>query len=456
MGASGIRFQMRVRQVIPILLGVISSGIYGGQPPQTDPMQLLVEARRKIAESTSRMPRYLCTETVERRKSQLGSGANWDKPCSETIAAIAGHSKRLQLLSSDRLRLDVAVIDKNEIYSWVGEGRFGDQSLSQLVKMGLTANGSFGSFLTAIFESPATTFSYQGESPANGRPVLKYEFRVGALDSSYHLSNARISQTVPYSGSFTVDPETLDLLKLDIHADDIPGAMSYCEVSNAMDYTKLRMNNLDFMLPSEATTQVIRVDGAMAENRTVFSGCHQFLGESKLLFDDAPAAGTTVAAAARRPTEIPAGLTFDIGLTQKIDPATLAAGDPIKGTLLKTIEIPGTSETIPKGTLLKGRICMLLMDYNDWGALEFAIKWESLEWGGGASQPLRLLLEAAISSTAKTSEVNVKRARRSDFGTPFDETIGYLQFPGVKKNYQIPMGFQSRWVSLVTKSGTAK
>jgi hypothetical protein len=441
---------MSVRQVIPILLAVIASGIYGGQQPQTDPMQLLVEVRRKIAESTSRMPRYLCTETVERRKSQLGSDAKWDKLCSETIAAIAGHSKRLQLLSADRLRLDVAVIDKNEIYSWVGEGRFGDQSLSQLVKIGLTANGSFGSFLTAIFESPATTFSYKGESPANGRRVLEYEFRVGALDSSYHLSNARISQTVPYSGSFTVDRETLDLLKLEIHADDIPGAMNYCGVSNEMDYTKLRMNDLDFMLPSEATTQVIRVDGGMAENRTVFSGCHQFLGESKLLFDDAPAASSTVATTERRPTEIPAGLTFDIGLTEKIDPATMAAGDPIKGALVNAIQIPG-GITIPQGTVLDGRISLLEMDYSDWGALEFSVKWESLEWDGSL-QPLRLLLEAVVPGTAKTPDVNIKRVRANDSGGRIDPAIGHFQFLAVKKNYQIPVGFRSRWRTL----GTAK
>ncbi len=449
MGASGIRLQMSVRQVIPILLAVIASGICGGQQPQTDPMQLLVEVRRKIAESTSRMPRYLCTETVERRKSQLGSGSNWDKPCSETIAAIVGHSKRLRLLSADRLRLDVAVIDRNEIYSWVGEGKFGDQSLSQLVKIGLTANGSFGSFLTAIFESPATTFSYKGESPADGRRVLAYEFRVGALDSSYHLSNVRISQTVPYSGSFTVDPETLDLLKLELHADDIPGAMNYCGVSNALDYTKLRMNDLDFMLPSEATTQVIRVDGSMAENRTVFSGCHQFLGESKLLFDDAPAAGATVASAERRPTEIPAGLTFDIGLTEKIDPATMAAGDPIKGTLVNAIQIPGSAITIPQGTVLNGRISLLEMDYSDWGALEFSVKWESLEWDGSL-QPLRLLLEAAVPGTAKTPDVNIKRVRANDSGGRIDPAIGHFQFPAVKKNYQIPVGFQSRWRTLGT------
>ncbi len=438
---------MRLQTLIRILICFDLATIGWAQQQQIDPMQLLSQVRNKVAESIRRIPRYLCTEIVERRKSQLPASITRNMPCAEILAAFSHHAKPLQLVSADRLRLDVAVIGQHENYSWVGEGRFGDQSLGQMVKSGLTANGSFGSFLNAIFVTDAAKFTYKGESQTNGRRVLEYAFRVRFLDSDYQISNSQVGQIVPYSGSFTVDAETLDLLKLSIHADDIPPALNFCEVSNEMDYTKLRVGNVDFMLPSEATTNIIRGDGARAENRTVFSGCHQFLGESKLFFDDAPAPDARVAGPKQKLSEIPSGLTFFIGLTQKIDPSVAAAGDPIKGELMKAVEIPEGNVTLPKGTIVNGRICALLMEYGAKANLEFGVRWESLE-REGTPQPLRLSLEAAVARTARTAGVIVEQPQFADLGDEVDNTIGYFVFPAVKKTYQIPATFQSRWVSL--------
>ena len=439
---------MKARRVIQILASACTAAICLAQQPQTDPMQLLIQVRHKVAQGISHIPRYLCTESVEREKLRLPSGVKQDL-CPEILEAFANPSRRFRVVSADRLRLDVAVIDKREIYSWVGEGRFGDQSLSQLVNSGLTSTGSFGAFLNAIFATPSATFSYRSESQTNGRRVLEYAFRVRLLESDYELSNSRIRQIVPYSGSFTVDAETLDLLKIEIHADDIPSEMRFCQVSTQMDYAKLRLNDLDFMLPSEATTRVLSSDGTLAVNRTVFSGCHQFLGESKLLFDDPSVSAASPAEAKQKLTGIPAGLTFYIGLTQRVDPTKFSAGDLIKGALAKPVEIPDSHVTLPKGTLLNGRICELLMEYGDLAELQFGIKWESIEIGG-ERLPLRLALESAIPGTAKTAEVNVNISQLADFGAQVDQTVGYLSFPFVKKTYQIPAAFQSRWVSLTS------
>ncbi len=439
---------MRARSIIRIVLSVFVATICWAQRPQTDPMQLLIQVRHKVAQGISHIPRYLCTEAVEREKLRLPSGVKQDL-CPEILEAFANPARRFRVVSADRLRLDVAVIDKREIYSWVGEGRFGDQSLSQLVNSGLTSTGSFGAFLNAIFATPSATFSYRSESQTNGRRVLEYAFRVRFLDSDYELSNSRIRQIVPYSGSFSVDAETLDLLRIEIQADDIPPEMRFCQVSNQMDYAKLRMNDLDFMLPSEATTRVLRSDGTLAVNRTVFSGCHQFLGESKLLFDDPPVSAASPAEAKQKLTAIPAGLTFYISLTQRVDPTKLSAGDLIKGVLAKPVEIRDSNVTLPKGTLLNGRICELLMEYGDLAELQFGVKWESIDVGG-EPLPLRLALDRAIPGTAKTAEVNVNTPQLADFGAQADQTVGYLSFPFVKKTYQVPVGFQSRWVSLTS------
>lgn len=440
MSASSLRVIL-----IAATVAVVVASLGYAQQQTANSMELLTHIRQKVSDALSRMPRYLCTETVERQKVQLPFSIAGEPPCSDLGEAFGTYAKRLRLVSSDRLRLDVAVINNHETYSWVNEGRFGDKSLSELVRSGLTANGSFGSFLQAIFTSDAALFSYVGDSQLAGRRVLQYSFSVPLSKSDYHISNALLGKLVPYSGNFFVDGETLELRKIEIHADDIPPELHFCQVSNEMDFAKLKIDNVDFMLPSAAATTVVNTSGARATNRLAFSACHQFLGESKLLFDDS-ASGSATAEAKQKQIDIPAGVEFLISLSQPINPSSMAAGDPIKGFLSKSVEIPGLGVDIPKGTVVHGRIFSLLMDYSEGADLIFSLKWETINFGG-MEQPLRLSLDGATMKTAKTHEVYLRQPSPG-FGDAVDDAVGNLEFVYVKRNYEIPFGFETRWLSL--------
>jgi hypothetical protein len=139
-------------------------------------------------------------------------------------------------------------------------------------------------------------------------------------------------------------------------------------------------------------------------------------------------------------------LKVSIALAGSIDPAKAAAGDVIKGVLKKPLTLPASSVTIPKGTALNGRICELVMLYGaDTNAMEFGIKWETMELGG-AKQPLELSVESAIPGTAKADTVNASPHAR---GFPSAEAhVGYFLFSGVGKNYRIPAGFESVWATM--------
>jgi hypothetical protein len=408
---------------------------------QQYPMKILIQLRHKVADSLSRVPRYLCTEVVDRQTLRIATNSRVPSSCPELVTAVQESKAKQKLLSSDRLRLDVALADNREIYSWVGEGRFGDQSLSQLVRIGSTSTGSFASFLHAIFAADGATFSYIGELQSNGHRVLQYGFEVPLWRSGYTIASASFSRLTAYRGTFTADAATLDLLRLEIQAESIPPELNICATSSSMDYTKLRINNVDFLLPAEADTHVISTEGRESVNRTVFSGCHQFLGESKLLLDDQPATSETASTQKARVIDLPPGTAVFTSLTEKIDPASAAAGDPIKGRLTKPIQIPNLGLTIPKGTLLNGRICQLFVQYDEWESLELGLKWESLEFEG-AAHPLHLSLESAVPGTAKTADILVRQHGESDV------TIGYFLFSEISKKYQIPAGFESRWTSL--------
>ena len=186
-------------------------------------------------------------------------------------------------------------------------------------------------------------------------------------------------------------------------------------------------------------------------NRTTFSGCHQFTGESKLIFDDPAVNASPSSQGPARPLEMPPGLTLSIALAEFIDPAKDAAGDVVKGILKKPLTLPASGTTIPKGTALNGRICQLLQLFGeDETTVEFGIKWESMI-SGGAKQPLALSVQSAVPGTAKADSVSASPHAR---GFPSKEThVGYFLISGVKKNYRIPMGFESVWQTLPAPSG---
>lgn len=265
--------------------------------------------------------------------------------------------------------------------------------------------------------------------------------------STFAVSNRTITQTVGYSGVFRVDAATLDLLSLEFRAEDMNPGLTFCETLNRMEYAQLRINRVDFMLPSEAITSVIKDSGKRSTNVTKFTGCHQFLGESKLIFDEGSTATSTAAPGINQPlVEIPEGLTFDIALAQNIDPAVMSAGDTVQGKLAKPVEIPEQRVTLPAGTRVHGRIWMLGREYGQFSNLEFGVKWESLELGG-KPQNLRLTLRSVTPLTAKTPDVTVKE-RAAAFREQDEATLEYLLFAFVKKTYQIPEGFETTWVSV--------
>jgi hypothetical protein len=59
---------------------------------------------------------------------------------------------------TDRLRLDVTITHRGEIYSWVGASKFEDGSIDEIVKQGPFGTGSFGALLAVIFEQDPRRF----------------------------------------------------------------------------------------------------------------------------------------------------------------------------------------------------------------------------------------------------------------------------------------------------------
>jgi hypothetical protein len=160
-------------------------GIIACLHAQPDPGDLLQRVTKKVLETVGRLPKYMCTQTIDRSQYEPPAGAagNSCGPATDVDALLeislgVEKHKPLVLTTSDRLRLDVAVSAGREMYSWVGESRFEDRSLFQLVGSGALSTGSFASFLVVVFRDDQASFSYKGEITEGGMQLADFEFHV--------------------------------------------------------------------------------------------------------------------------------------------------------------------------------------------------------------------------------------------------------------------------------------
>src|SRR5215831_9422528 len=187
---------------------------------QDDPKEILLHTKQRVLDTVTRLPRYVCIQTVDRSRyepgnPELGTGSKRQRSCDDIIAEVRHTKFRRLLSSSDRLRLDVAVNlgstgVESEMYSWAGENRFGDHDLFEFVHEGAVSTGSFSSILASIFGGDAARFSYTGDSTVAGRVLSEFGFNIPLERSKYMyvFGNGPGGQTpIAYDGSVFVDPK---------------------------------------------------------------------------------------------------------------------------------------------------------------------------------------------------------------------------------------------------------
>ncbi len=405
---------------------------------QPDPGDLLQRVTGKVLDTVGRLPKYMCTQTIDRSQYEPAAGLA-GRQCEPSAR------KQLRLTTSDRLRLDVAVSAGHEMYSWVGESRFEDRTLFQLVRTGALSTGSFASFLMVVFRDDEASFAYKGETAEAGRQLAEFEFRVPAQSSHYIFSGAGARVTTGYFGSIFVDPETADLVRLAVHTEALPAETGACESSSTLDYSRVRLNGAGFLLPNRAQLHILDGNGLDMENSTIYSDCHEFLGESTLRFDSGPEPGTPEAAKAAA-YELPSGLPFTIALTGNVNQTT-AAGDKVTAKLTAAITGGNRQVLVPKGAAVTARIVQIRRFYVPEPSLRLVLKLETVEIAG-APKPL-----SAAPDTRVPAVDNAKGAlqRRSGPVTARldnqDPQASVFVFSDTSGNFAIPSGFESKWLT---------
>ncbi|MCS7023707.1 MAG: hypothetical protein NZV14_02815 [Bryobacteraceae bacterium] len=349
--------------VLLVLLAAVCRGEKPVEPSEkrlTPEQILLTRIRVRAQENLQALPNYTCLETIERsvRKSS---------------------SRRFELV--DLLRLEVAYVNRRELFAWPGSSQFDDRDITEMVgHSGAIGNGSFALHVSGLFLSSAPSFRHVGKVNHEGRVFIQFDYSVPRLTSNYRMRVRPAEAFVGYEGSFWVHPETLDLEKLTLHVNDIPPTLPILSSSQTLLYHRVRIGEQDFLLTKTADLSITDLGGNESRNRTTFSNCRQYAIESVIRFEDVPEDPKVLAQPPQR-VVLPPDLEIGVQLENEIVAGVSAIGDPVRGWVVSDVKRK-KQIYVPRGAVVKGRLVrMQRLRLNGSVFWQAGLRLERLEFG---------------------------------------------------------------------------
>jgi hypothetical protein len=358
------------------ILGLVAALACAQTPSAEEVATAMRRIRVRVARDLNRLPNYTCVETIERSVQLPGS-------------------KRFEL--QDLVRLEVALVDNAEMFAWPGSREFQSRALRELVSGGAIGNGSFALHARSVFSSSAASVDFVGPATVEGRPAVEYRYNIPRARSTFILRHGDVEAPVGYGGSFFVDPNSDELMRLEVRANDIPEKLGIPAESEILDYQRVKLGDAAFLLPKASEMLMSTYDGATSRNKTTFSGCKQYSTESTLIFaDPTDPEGLPALAAPNEVRDVPVGLKMDVKLVTPLVWTKSAVGDAVTALVRRDVKVD-KRVVIPKGSQLKGRLLCLERrpDATGGSAYLVAVRFDELlanKWRGTVKTQLEEVL----------------------------------------------------------------
>ena len=346
----------------------------------SSPQEIFNAAREQVFDNIRRAPRYTCIENITRAQFRPQYAGKLTT-CPAYTQAHDRSTTPGALRWHDRLRLDVAVLNGQETFAWAGARKFESAQLDDLVAGGTTGTGDFFSFLIAVFNKDADRINYAGSQQTPFGLLTAFNYNVPLDRSHYQYHTSRVDAMLAHHGSFYLDSPSNGLRRLIVEANQPPEGADMCRVRNTMDYTQMKIGDGEFLLPEVTTMEVVYNDGSESRNETRFSGCHEYVGESTIRFDD-PDAAAAASDDAVPLQPLPPKTRLQIGLVTKIDTATAAAGDEIIAVPLREVRDKKLGVLVRTSDRIHGRILRLEQFMTPEPRWILALRFDTLERNG--------------------------------------------------------------------------
>jgi hypothetical protein len=394
--------------------------VCAGQADLPPELLLLARIKTHMGETLRRMPNYTCLQSIERSERR-------------------NPSKKYRTI--DTIRLEVALVNSQEMFAWPGAGKFEDAKLTDIVKGGAIGNGNFALHARSVFLSNIPTFQYLGERIRGDRQTFRFDYSIPQYRSGYSLKIGEVQGTVGYHGSFWVDAGSLDLIRLEVVADEIPPHIPVSAASDVMEYARVKIGEGDFLLPASSEMSITDLQGNESRNRTQFQNCHQYTGESVLTFEDRPEDASPVSKKEPEAISLPDGIELELRLSAELNSSKDAVGDPIQATVERNVKRGGTV-LVPKGAIASGRIARLEHRLSPLPHYIVGLEFSTLEFDGHRAE-----LHGSVSSVVRPPGFHASAVRQLEYAYRTLEKSLFFE-PGMRLRF-------SRGLRLTWRSGIA-
>ena len=394
---------------------------------------LLARIKSRMREAVAQLPNYTCLETISRFHNDP-----------DTV--------RSKLRPFDTVRLEIVYSDRREWYGSPGERRLSEDNPWGLIGSGMMGTGAFALTINNILASDALITS-RGEETLDGRKTVRYDYRLSSTLRGLTISIPGGKGAVGEAGSFWVDPQSLDLIRVSYRAVEIPPFLPLKEAATTVNYGRVRIGDSDVILAQQAEMHMLQANGFESYDRFDFTHCRAFSVQSAVRFDEEPAQ-TGPSAPARAPDKpiesVPALLQVTVQLTSTITDrdtvGTLIEG-AVSGDVLRRGKI-----VIPDGSVVHGRIRRLERRYREGSDFIVGIEFTDVEVSG---QPLRfyadlLRMDKNPAIRPALAESVIVRTSRGQYA-PGTANITLPELPGVASffvsgtTFRLPPGLHTVW-----------
>ncbi len=385
---------------------VALSAVALAQESRPDPF-LLSRIRQHMREEIAHVPDYTCLQSAQRY---------------ERGSALAA------LRPLGVIRLEILEAGDQEFLASPGARDFDRDRVSGLAHTGLSGFGIFALFLQDLFVNDDGTFEYRGKESLGGRPAVRYDFRIPLSQSRFEVGVGAVAGLTASRGSFWADPQSFDLLRLEVQADGIPPNLPVASSNMRIDYTRTDIGGRSVLLPQTATADLVERSGAEARNVLSYTHCRAFQTESTLsfaqstiTFDPEPAASAA----------LPAGLSISLTLTALLS-GTAPVGSPMEARVAADVVHKG-QVLVRAGAPVHGRVRSIVREGKSY---RVEIELDEIDNGGAPISFYAQLLKA-------DKPASVRWRARAAVALP---GVGTLEIHG--PSFTLPRGFRMLWKTI--------
>ena len=223
---------------LPVLIVIAGAWAQSNDASSPESPDVLEQIKQRVIEDLANVPNYVCVDSIERS------------------LFIPGEHQFRRL---DRVHLELAHIEGFDRFAWLGDSAFQSRNPTAMLGYGASMGGEFADNRVLIFKNTPTKISYAGRVTIDGQPALRYEYDDprGALgvtnDNQFGYTAAR--------GAFWIDPETLDLLQIDIEGYEIPTNLAVRSISDSTMYWRVLIGKRIVLLPHNSEFRLTHADG---------------------------------------------------------------------------------------------------------------------------------------------------------------------------------------------------